>query len=301
VGTPVPFDIDDLLEKTSRTFALAIPLLPEPTRRSVSLAYLLFRIADTLEDATEWPRAERVAALAQLASACSETFDVDRATRVRERWVSHPPYHHAGYMELIGKMPELFAALRDLPEPARTLVMRHGVRTTEGMATIVMRGGEHGSVALRTLAELRDYCYLVAGIVGELLTELFVRDTPKLERQRADLDANALLFGEGLQLVNILKDERADAGDGRSYLPEGVARREVIDLARKDLDGAQHYIDALVRGGAPDGYVAFTSLCVNLAVASLDKLEALGPGAKLSREDVFGILSRVNAKSCFRK
>jgi len=252
VGTPVPFDIDDLLEKTSRTFALAIPLLPEPTRRSVSLAYLLFRIADTLEDATEWPRAERVAALAQLASACSETFDVDRATRVRERW-------------------------------------------------IVMRGGEHGSVALRTLAELRDYCYLVAGIVGELLTELFVRDTPKLERQRADLDANALLFGEGLQLVNILKDERADAGDGRSYLPEGVARREVIDLARKDLDGAQHYIDALVRGGAPDGYVAFTSLCVNLAVASLDKLEALGPGAKLSREDVFGILSRVNAKSCFRK
>ena len=47
-------DVNDLLVKTSRTFALAIPLLPEPTRREVGLAYLLFRIADTFEDATAW-------------------------------------------------------------------------------------------------------------------------------------------------------------------------------------------------------------------------------------------------------
>jgi phytoene/squalene synthetase len=32
-------------------FALAIPLLPEPTRNRVGIAYLLFRIADTFEDA----------------------------------------------------------------------------------------------------------------------------------------------------------------------------------------------------------------------------------------------------------
>ena len=39
--------LEDLLEKTSRTFALAIPVLPEPTRRQVMIAYLRFRIADT--------------------------------------------------------------------------------------------------------------------------------------------------------------------------------------------------------------------------------------------------------------
>jgi len=43
---------DGLLQKTSRTFALAIPLLPEPTRTAVGAAYLLFRVADTFEDAT---------------------------------------------------------------------------------------------------------------------------------------------------------------------------------------------------------------------------------------------------------
>ncbi len=42
--------LEELLFKTSRTFALSIPLLPEPTRREVTVAYLLFRIADTLED-----------------------------------------------------------------------------------------------------------------------------------------------------------------------------------------------------------------------------------------------------------
>ena len=57
-------DLEQLLISTSRTFALAIPQLPEPTRRQVTLAYLLFRIADTFEDAARWPRARRIEALA---------------------------------------------------------------------------------------------------------------------------------------------------------------------------------------------------------------------------------------------
>jgi farnesyl-diphosphate farnesyltransferase len=56
-------DIDDLLRKTSRTFALTIPLLPEPTRKEVGVAYLLFRIIDTFEDAPRWAPLRRVEAL----------------------------------------------------------------------------------------------------------------------------------------------------------------------------------------------------------------------------------------------
>src|SRR3954453_3806448 len=56
-------DLEQLLIATSRTFALAIPLLPEPTRREVTVAYLLFRIADTLEDAAAWPAGRRAEAL----------------------------------------------------------------------------------------------------------------------------------------------------------------------------------------------------------------------------------------------
>ena len=59
-------DLANLLEKTSRTFALSIPVLPEPTRREVMIAYLLFRIADTFEDAAHWTPEDRIAAIARL-------------------------------------------------------------------------------------------------------------------------------------------------------------------------------------------------------------------------------------------
>ena len=40
----------DLLQQTSRSFAVSIPMLPNPIREEVALAYLLFRVADTVED-----------------------------------------------------------------------------------------------------------------------------------------------------------------------------------------------------------------------------------------------------------
>ena len=64
--------LERLLVRTSRTFALAIPLLPSPPRREVTAAYLLFRIADTFEDATRWPRASRLAALSDFARLLEE-------------------------------------------------------------------------------------------------------------------------------------------------------------------------------------------------------------------------------------
>src|SRR5690349_24917811 len=41
---------DQILPHVSRTFALTIPQLPMPLRTSVTTAYLLCRIADTIED-----------------------------------------------------------------------------------------------------------------------------------------------------------------------------------------------------------------------------------------------------------
>ena len=37
--------------------------LPEPTRREVTISYLLFRIADTFEDSASWTRKRRIRAL----------------------------------------------------------------------------------------------------------------------------------------------------------------------------------------------------------------------------------------------
>ena len=75
--------IEDLLQKTSRTFALTIPYLPQPTRDEVGIAYLLFRIIDTFEDAVLWAPALRLEALPEhsLAAARSLFLSVQEVAR----------------------------------------------------------------------------------------------------------------------------------------------------------------------------------------------------------------------------
>jgi len=277
--------LEELLERTSRTFALSIPVLPEPTRREVMIAYLLFRIADTFEDASHWEPGKRIEALADFQRMLAEPAP-EEARRVSERWSAAGPSPHAGYRGLIAETPfvlESFFALR--PEAAAPVRVHVG-RSAQGMAGFVARS-DGGALTLSGLDDLRAYCYAVAGIVGEMLTELFLLDRPALAPIAPFLRERAATFGEALQLVNILKDSAVDASEGRRFLPASVPRSDVFALARRDLGTAADYIHALQRCGAPRGLVEFTALPVLLARASLDRIEERGPGSKISRPEVF--------------
>jgi farnesyl-diphosphate farnesyltransferase len=288
-----PAEIDDLLAKTSRTFALAIPLLPEPTRLQVGIAYLLFRIADTFEDAELWPRARKLAALDRFERLLRRP-DPEEARRAAERWLADPPCRHAGYLELLARSPAVLGAFWRQPEAARQLIGDHTRRTVEGMAGFVRRADERGELQLADLEDLEGYCYVVAGIVGELLTELFLLGRRSLAPVRAFLSERSARFGEALQLVNIVKDALADAAHGRRFLPPAADLGEVVALARRDLQEATRYTLSLQRAGAPRGIVAFVALPVRLAQATLDLVEQRGPGAKLSRPDVARIAEALN-------
>jgi farnesyl-diphosphate farnesyltransferase len=284
-------DLEDLLQKTSRTFALSIPVLPEPTRREVMIAYLLFRIADTFEDAAHWPPEKRIAAISDF-NALLRDFDRATAQRLSREWVYGKVAHHAGYEELMAEVPfvldSFFALSPGAVEPIRT----HVIRSADGMAGIVAqtRGGH---LTLHSIQELKDYCYIVAGIVGEMLSELFLLDRPALAGAAAYLRERAATFGEALQLVNILKDSGVDANEGRRYLPAEVPGAEVFALARRDLGVAKDYILALQKAGAPRGLVEFTALPVRLAWAALERVEKHGPGSKVSRPEVFLIVQKL--------
>ncbi len=277
--------LHDLLMGTSRTFALAIPLLPEPTQSTTCLAYLLFRVADTLEDAATWSRIARLDALAEWAELL-RTNDVDRAKAASERWTANGATSHVGYRALLAAVPQILGKLAHASAGERRIVRVHALRTVDGMRQTLERTDAAGRVSMKSLEELRSYCYVVAGIVGELLTELFVYDSPALSAVSDALIEDQVAFGEGLQLVNILKDESQDTREGRGYLPPGVGTTELIELARRDLVRARRYIGALERGGAPPGFSAFTSLAADLAQATLVRLEQEGPGAKVPRAEV---------------
>lgn len=289
-------ELNDLLEKTSRTFAVSIPLLDEPTRRRVGLSYLLLRIADNFEDAARWPKADRVAALERFIDVLSEAGEESRLTKSEvDRWVASRPQEIDGYLELISEAPRVIESAKALgPLPWRS-VRRHVTRSARGMIDTVERSNAEGRVELRDLEDLRAYCYLVAGIVGELLTELFVLEAPSLERVLPELEARAARFGEGLQLVNIVKDEAADALEGRRFLPPGVELEEVFELARRDLEVAQEYVELMRRSGTPPGHLAFTALPVRLAWDTLSAVESDGAGAKISRSSVLGHVMAVRS------
>jgi len=288
-------DLHDLLESTSRTFALAIPLLPEPLDHSVTVAYLLFRIADTFEDATVlWSRERRLAALADFAGLMAAPTG-ERAGVLAANWLDPAPTAHEGYLDLLRQAPLVVDELAGMAPAVREVMRRHTSRTARGMADFVGRSADVREIGLTDLEDLRRYCYVVAGIVGELLTDLFLLELPVLAGSAEALRERASAFGEGLQLVNILKDSADDQREGRVFLPRGVARQEVFDLARADLERAAEYSRLLQRVGAPRGVTAFTASPVALARAALARVEERGPGAKLTRAEVFALHAKVQA------
>ena len=286
-------DLEQLLISTSRTFALAIPLLPEPTRREVTLSYLLFRVADTFEDAASWPRALRIQALERF-DQLLENPGRGEIEAVARLWAEEVPCEQAGYRDLLAELPAVLDALFSLNPEAVGLIREHVLRTSQGMAGFVSRTTDEGELRLSDIPDLQAYCYVVAGIVGELLTELFLLGRPWIEPAAPRLRERSRAFGEGLQLVNILKDSASDATEGRRYLPDGVDRAEVMAIARRDLQEAGEYVLALQSAGAERGLVAFVALPVRLAAATLDRLEQAGPGSKLTRPEVYAIVQKMN-------
>ncbi len=91
-----------------------------------------------------------------------------------------------------------------------------------------LQGGIHG---LATQREMDDYCYYVAGVVGEMLTELFCDFDPAIAARREQMLRLAVSFGQALQMTNILKDQWEDRSRGACWLPRDVFQRHGIDLS----------------------------------------------------------------------
>jgi len=71
---------------------------------------------------------------------------------------------------------------------------------------------DQGKVRLQTWVELDRYCYLVAGVVGLMMTRVFGLKDRAYELQ-------ALQLGTAMQLTNILRDVAEDLRMDRIYLP----------------------------------------------------------------------------------
>lgn len=217
---------DELLARVSRTFALTIPALPASLARVVGNAYLLCRIADTIEDATaiDPDNMERH---------CERFIDVvegDGDAEAFARGFLPALAEHASADEkwLIECTPRVLAITRSFDAESRAALGECVAVMARGMVAFQRKKSIAG---LADLDEHAQYCYVVAGCVGEMLTRLFLRHIPELEPRREELMALAVSFGQCLQMTNILKDFWEDRANGACWLPRDVFLAEGLDLA----------------------------------------------------------------------
>ena len=216
-----------ILQGVSRTFALTIPQLPRALETAVGNAYLLCRIADTIEDSQELSPAQK--------QAFSRLFlRVIQGAAPAEDFVQR-------LMPVLGQQTP--PAERDLIDnTARVVRLTHGLNQCQQAALMrcvsIMLDGmtyfqslETGS-GLPDMASLNSYCYHVAGVVGEMLTELYCDYSPDIRQHRDVLLPLAVSFGQGLQMTNILKDVWNDLDRGACGIPQTLMIKHGIDPDR---------------------------------------------------------------------
>jgi farnesyl-diphosphate farnesyltransferase len=279
---------DQILPHVSRTFALTIPQLPQGLRTAVTCAYLLCRIADTIEDEPGLSPPETLAFLQRLSGVLVGKGDPKALAREIELRLTDRTL--ATERDLVSNMDRVLAVMSRLNEPQRAAIQRCVELMCRGMPRFQFSASLKG---LARSADMDEYCYYVAGVVGEMLTDLFCDYSPEIARNHAALSARAASFAQGLQMTNILKDVWEDRSRGACWLPQEVFVRHGVDLGSvqsepfdprfaagfRELIGVAHAhlrnaLDyTLLIPGRETGIRRFCLWAIGLAVLTLRKIE----------------------------
>lgn len=249
----------ELLVRSSRTFAVGIEILPAPLRGEITVAYLLLRVSDYLEDNRELDDSVKIKLLGSWRRVLSGDEEraglLERLKAAREDTPDAFVARHAG---------TVLDGLERLAPEARDILTRRVGESSAGMARWVGRGS-----VFETESDLDDYMHEVAGRVGHLLTELFANRLSGIGARRERMMRLGREFGLALQTVNVIRGLHEDRERGWVYVPvdfipdpgtrpaeifeperHGSAMAVLARLVRKaegHLDAARAYIRMIPR------------------------------------------------------
>ena len=301
---------EKILQGVSRTFALTIPQLPDKLRDVVGNAYLLCRITDTIEDEPA------------LSAGQKRTFAERFAEVVAGRAEAKPFAHELGALLSSSTTPSEHDLIANT---VRVIRITSGFNTAQrgalercvkimagGMAEFQQNATPDG---LNDVPHLDHYCYYVAGVVGEMLTELFCDYSAEINERREELLTLSVSFGQGLQMTNILKDVWDDRDRGACWLPQDVflaagfdlrslspgqtdpgfvkGLSELVAIARQHLANALRY--TLIIPAHETGIRRHCLWALGMAVLTLRRIHATptfssGQEVKISRRSVWTVV-----------
>ncbi|MGO8698758.1 MAG: presqualene diphosphate synthase HpnD [Limisphaerales bacterium] len=179
-----------ITRKSASNLALAFILLPKAKREAMSALYAFCREVDDVADEETAPVEQRRARLAEWRE------DIQRAA-------SGGAPVMAVNRELQPVIAQYRLSLAHFEELIRGVEMDLDIKRYQ------------------TYADLEQYCYRVASVVGLLSIEIF-------GYKNASCREYAVHLGKALQLTNILRDVRVDAERGRIYLPLSELERHQV-------------------------------------------------------------------------
>jgi farnesyl-diphosphate farnesyltransferase len=257
-----------MLKKTSRTFYIPINRLKEGLKEAVAAAYLCMRAIDEIEDHETLEDDVKV----ELLNGIHDAFESKDVVNESQKLLS--PYRDV--------LPDVTMRIHEwallCPPTVTEVVYRNTSKMAKQMAEWV-----HVSWNIRTEEDLDGYTYSVAGMVGEMLSEIwFWYDGTKSDQEKA------VAFGRGLQAVNILRNRKEDLERGVDFFPDGWGTKEMIKYTRRNLKLADSYIVDLKGGPALD----FCKIPLTLAHATVNLIAA--GGNKLTRDAVMKLVGSIN-------
>ena len=283
---------ENMLPKVSRTFAPTIRRLPNGLRLQVTVAYLLCRIADTVEDNPDLALDDKKCLLDLYAQIFKGPRNEQTLNAFMQRLETLP--NNTYDERLAHNLPMVMDVYFTFTPSMQSFIARWVAEMSLGMRKYAQSGQNRTYSFLKSMKELDEYTYYVAGTVGYLLTELFSyysnKITPSLKKK---LEQLAESFGKGLQLVNIIRDMASDLRRGQSYIPDELLQKyrltresifeqenadkaqelfnELILTAVKHLDRAFDYIQLIPK--KETGIRLFCSLPVFWALRTLELIQ----------------------------
>ena len=184
------------------SFYLAFSALPRPKRHAIYAAYAYAGTVDDAVDDAGTP-AERAAALAQAHALLQAAYQGDQGGTAEPAWLQQ------GLADAVQRYAIPLAHFEEL-----------------------VRGMEQDLAVTRyaTYAELEEYCYRAASVIGLICICIFGYDRARSPQATAA----AVAMGKALQLTNIMRDVKEDAERGRIYLAQedlakhGVSEADIL-------------------------------------------------------------------------
>jgi len=218
---------DDMLGKVSRSFAAVIRQLPTQLGIDICIFYLALRALDTVEDDMEAYKGRETEKQEELIH-----FGEKRLGDVNCSIKGVGAADERTLVEQFGRVARVYLKL---PAGSKGVIKDITDKMGAGMAEYVSADLAQGTV---DQAAYDRYCHMVAGLVGEGLTRIFVASglegselagqgercwpfcaDPKKDPANLGLANSMGLF---LQKTNIIRDYLEDYVDGRAFWPQTV-------------------------------------------------------------------------------